>query len=70
MFMMYFIHNFLTNMFQPQQHYCDWNVMRKLWMKYIINNVVYFVGFFIHIMDLIKAEKTEHIKILYVWLYS
>jgi hypothetical protein len=41
--------------------------LQCLWIKYIINIVVYFVGY-VYIMDLINAQKIEHIKkkILYV----
>ena len=42
--------------------YNQQNALQCLWIKYIINIVVYFVGS-VYIMDLINARKMEHIKI-------
>jgi len=41
--------------------YNQQNALQCLWIKYIINIVVYFVGY-VYIMDLINAQKMEHIK--------
>jgi hypothetical protein len=32
-----------------------------MWLKYIVNSEVHFDGY-LHIMDLINAQKMEHIK--------
>jgi hypothetical protein len=36
-------------------------MVRKFWIKYIINSDVHFVGY-LYIMDLINAQKMEHNK--------
>jgi len=46
----------------------DENILvRKLWMKYIINIQVIVVGY-LYVMDLISALKTEHTKIIWIIL--
>ena len=55
MFMMYFVHNFLTNVLDTTALLRPKPVVRKLWIKYIINIVVHFVGFI-------------YIYILWIWL--
>jgi hypothetical protein len=60
MLMMYFIHNVLTNIFWPEcrtQHVGEHIVINKMHHKYWVA----FVGY-LHILGLINAQKTEHIK--------
>jgi len=43
-------------------------LMRKVSLKHI-NSEVHFVGYF-YIMDLIKAQKMEHIKMFHAMLFN
>jgi hypothetical protein len=42
-------------------------LVRKLWIKLIINIEVYFVGC-LYIIDLINAQMIDHIKVMYVFV--